>query len=359
MDGTPSRWDRYFSWVMISLVSFFFAEIISGSSMLRSLEPGAVAASVIWSLIVTIPLYGLHTIVLAWVVYRYSQPRLYTLFFAGVIFGLYEAYITKVLWVGWGPDTVWFFGGVAVVETAVLLLFWHPFMAFIIPLFVSESMLTRSREVLAGLPRPLLWLFSGRKRGFAMLLAFMLYCGVNLGGQSPSPLNAIVSALLAFVVFTPLLYLYRRRGLHQYTMRQLMPTKRELAVLLVPLALIYLVMGLGFRAEVLFNLWPQAVVWLMYAAAIALLSLSMRKSKRLAIAPAGFPVRLSKELYVGLFCVLILTSAVVSMVPFRLLIVLAFLFIGTIAGAGIFVLSLIDIVKRAGLIDTATKHFIN
>jgi hypothetical protein len=104
------------------------------------LQPGAPALRL--SLIITIPLYGLHTIVLAWVIYRFSKPGLYTLFIAGIIFGLYEAYITKVLWAGWGPDTVWFIGGIAVVETTTLLLFWHPFMAFIIPLFASESILT-------------------------------------------------------------------------------------------------------------------------------------------------------------------------------------------------------------------------
>ncbi|MGA9139641.1 MAG: hypothetical protein WBZ29_05425 [Methanocella sp.] len=273
MSGNPPPWGRYYSWVLISLISFFFAEIISGSSMIRSFEPGTLATSLVWSLIITIPLYGLHTIALAWVVYRFSKPRLYTLFLAGIIFGLYEAYVTKVIWVGWGPDTMWFLGGIAVVETTTLLLFWHPFIAFIIPLFVSESVLTRSREILAALPRPLRWLFSGRIRTYMILLAFALFCGINLGGQSPSPLNAIASVLLAFVIFTPLLFVYRRLGLHRYTMRQLLPSTPELVVLLVPLGFIYLVMGLGIRPETLQNLLPQVIVWLMYGIAIVLLYL--------------------------------------------------------------------------------------
>ena len=346
MSGNPPRWGRYYSWVLISLISFFFAEIISGSSMIRSFDPGTLASSLIWSLAITIPLYGLHTIVLAWIVYRFSKPLLYTLFLAGIIFGLYEAYITKVLWVGWGPDTTWFLGGIAMVETTTLLLFWHPFMAFIIPLFVSESILTRSREILSALPRPLRWLFSRRIRTYMILFASALFCGINLGGQSPSPQNAIASVLLAFVIFTPLLFVYRRVGLHEYTMRQLLPTKWELAVLLVPLGLIYLVMGLSIRPESLRNLLPQVIVWLMYAVAIALLYLSLRKSKRIDTASKEFPIRLSKKLYLAFFAILTLTAVAISLIPFRLFIVLVFLLTGTAIGAGILVLSIIDLLRR-------------
>ncbi len=283
---------------------------------------------------------------LAWIVCRFSKPRLYTLFLAGIVFGLYEAYITKVLWVGWGPDTTWFLGGIAVVETTTLLLFWHPFMAFIIPLFVSESILTRSREILSGLPRPLQWPLSGRKRTYVMLSAFALICGLSLGGQSPSPLHAIASVVLAFAIFTPLLFAYRRLGLHKYTMRQLLPTKWELAVLLVPLGLIYLAMGLGIRPEVLRDILPQIIVWLMYALAIALLYLSLRKSNRVDKASKEFPVRLSKKLYLAFFAILTLTSAMISLIPFRVYIVLVILFTGTAVGAVMLVLSVIDIIRR-------------
>ncbi|MGA9139988.1 MAG: hypothetical protein WBZ29_07185 [Methanocella sp.] len=193
MNGAPTRLEKYFSWILISLISFFFAEVIAGSPMIISFAPGDLAARPLWSLFTTIPLYGLHTIVLAWVVYRFAKPRLYTLFFAGIIFALYEAYITKVLWLGWGSNTVWYFGGIALVGTAILALFWHPFMSFIIPLFVSESILTRSREVLSGLPRPLLWLFSGRKRAYAVLLAYAVLCGMIPGGVTPVSCRCIRS----------------------------------------------------------------------------------------------------------------------------------------------------------------------
>ncbi len=358
MGETPSGREKYFAWILISLISFFFAEIISGSSMVRTFEPGALVGSLVWSLLITIPLYGLHTLVLAWIVYRFSKPRLYTLFFAGAIFGLYEAYITKVLWVGWGSETVWYFGGVAVVETAVLVLFWHPFMAFIVPLFASESVLTRSREILAGLPGPLRGRFAGEKKTYATLLLFALLCGVNQAGLSPSPLHAIASELLAVVVFTPLLLAYRRRGIQRYDIRQLLPSRRELLVLLGWLLLIYVALGLGVRPDTLGHLLPQAIVWLMYAFFGLMLYLSLKKSNGVRLQPADFPARFSWRLYGTFFLALTLAAASISLIPFRVIITMLFLILGVCAGAGMLLLAARDAFEPAR-IDTAPNNFIN
>ncbi|MGA9139276.1 MAG: hypothetical protein WBZ29_03570 [Methanocella sp.] len=72
----------------------------------------------------------------------------------------------------------------------------------------------------------------------------------------------------------------------------------------------------------------------------------MRKSKRVEIAPKVFPIPLSKKLYLAFFVVLTLTSAAISLVPFRVYIVLVLLFIGTATGAGILALSIIDLLRR-------------
>jgi hypothetical protein len=346
MDEKPSRSEKYFAWILISLVSFFFAEVISGSSMIRSFEPGSLATTLVWSLVITIPLYGLHTIILATVIYRFSKPRLYTLFLAGVIFALYEAYITKVLWAGWGSDTVWYVGGIAVVETTILLLFWHPFMAFILPLFASESLLTRSRDILAGLPGPLRRLFSSRKRTYTVLLLFALICGINQAGVSPSPIYSIASDLLAFVIFTPLLYMYRRKGLQKYDIRQLLPGRREFVVLLLWLLSIYLVFGLGIKPETLRNLLPQLIVWLLYAVFLLLLYLSLKKSKGMNLPSASFPIRFSWRLYGAFFLIITFVSALISLVPFRVIITLIGLFVGTFTGLILLALSVRDLWKK-------------
>lgn len=345
MDLQPRRRERMFFWLVLSCISFFFAEIVSGSSMIRSFDPGSMLSTVLWSLFITIPLYGLHTLVLAWIVYRFGKPRLYTLFLAGAIFGLYEAYITKVIWVGWGSETIWYLGGVAMVETAVLVLFWHPFMAFIVPLFVSESTLTGSREILSGLPGPISRWFSTPRRMHAAIIAFALLCGINIGAQAPSPLHAIFACVSTGLIFMALVLIYRHLGLQRYDIRQLLPTKKEFAVLLGLLLLMYVILGLGIRPETLGNLLPQVIVWLLYAFFAVLIWLSLKRSARLDLPARDFPIRFTRRWFLAFLMITTFVAALVSLIPFRVYIVLLFLFIGVLTGAFLLALAIRDALR--------------
>jgi len=72
-----------------------------------------------WGILVVFPLYTLHTLVLAFLFFRRKQISLPVLFLAGMLFGLYEAYITKVLWNPTWGDAHIMVAGLAVVQTAV------------------------------------------------------------------------------------------------------------------------------------------------------------------------------------------------------------------------------------------------
>lgn len=77
----------------LSLLAYGLPEIFAGSS------PGGLADLGVWAL--AIPLYALHLMSLsdlALRLRRLSWPALYLL---GVIFGLYETWITKVVWAGY------------------------------------------------------------------------------------------------------------------------------------------------------------------------------------------------------------------------------------------------------------------
>jgi len=77
---------KYTLLLLLSLTSVFFAEVIAGSSKFPLYD--------FWGIIVVIPLYGLHTIILLYIIKRYLKNRkvmFATLYFAGTIFGLYEA----------------------------------------------------------------------------------------------------------------------------------------------------------------------------------------------------------------------------------------------------------------------------
>jgi hypothetical protein len=140
---TPRR-ARYLFWVILGALSTAIPEVTAGSDLYPFFK--------VIDYLLVIPLYTLHSLVLWYVVWRGGRPRLYNLFPAGALFGLYEAYMTKVIWdPTWAAAPLRMFG-VAVVETLVLVLFWHSFLAFIVPLFIAETALTSSREIAGGLP---------------------------------------------------------------------------------------------------------------------------------------------------------------------------------------------------------------
>jgi hypothetical protein len=86
----PGSRVKFFYWFILGCLSTYFAEVWSGSQIYSFYNPQ--------SYLLVIPLYTLHIVFLWTLIWRYGRPWLYALFPAGCLFGLYEAYITKVLW---------------------------------------------------------------------------------------------------------------------------------------------------------------------------------------------------------------------------------------------------------------------
>jgi len=198
----PLRRHKLFFWIILGALSVFFAEVVSGATMFP-FNP--------WSLIVTFPLYTLHLLVLAHIVFNYGKPTLYTLFAAGAVFGMYEAYMTKVLWnPTWGNPAI-SIAGMAVFETILLVLFWHPFMAFIIPLFIGENMLTSSTYIVSELPNTVTQLFTARKTRYFLSALLALLCGIFQSANSPSPVHSLLSGFSTTALLMLLIYLWRTK----------------------------------------------------------------------------------------------------------------------------------------------------
>jgi hypothetical protein len=253
--GEPSTRTRLFFWFILGSLSVFFAEVVSGSQIYAFFVP------VNWLLV--FPLYTLHTLTLWTLVFRYGRGRLYALFPAGAIFGLYEAYITKVIWSPpWNENPI-MFGGVAVVETLLLVLFWHAFMAFIVPLFIAETGLTSSREILGGLPlRVREFISSNRAPRLVYILVFMAGAFQSVG--SPTPLDSLASGLTSSAFVAILVFAWKRKGGEAYSFRDLLPSPGIFKTLLVLLASDYLILGALLRPEMQPGLTAQATVIIMY-----------------------------------------------------------------------------------------------
>lgn len=132
---------KFISYMLIGLLSMFYAEILSGASQLWYLNP--------FGVLYTLPLYLLHTIILMNIALRLKRTKLYQLYIFGMIFSLYEAVITKVLWAGYMNESGPAFGpwlGIAPLEFIILVFFWHPIFSFILPILTYEWITSKILE---------------------------------------------------------------------------------------------------------------------------------------------------------------------------------------------------------------------
>ena len=262
----PRRRHRIAFWLILSMFSAFFAEVTCGS------QPFVFFNAPGWLLVV--PLYGLHTLVLATIVWRWGRVRFNCLFLAGVLFGLYEAYVTKVLWAPpWNEKPVTL-GGLAVPETIMLAFYWHAFMAFIVPLFAAERLLLPSTDTLDALgPR-----FRRLAAGWLPVIVLPLMCGPVNGVAVKSWPAALGSTLgctgvlmLAVILWTKVL-----KGA-RFTFRQLLPTNGEFVVLALLLLGDYVFCGFVMNREKMPSWGPQVTLWVVYAIVISLFVWAMRR----------------------------------------------------------------------------------
>lgn len=262
----PKNIHRWLFWLILAAFSSYFAEVFSGADMFPFFHG--------WGIFIILPLYGLHSLLLAHLVYRAEKPRFASLIFGGMIFGLYEAYLTKVLWdPPWGEALL--IGGVAPIETLVLVLWWHVWFASILPLVVLEGLLTSSDQLRATFPgRIRRFLFSWH--GLALL---MVFGGIFQSINSPSVGRSLLSGISTTGVLVGLVVLWKRLTReHSYTMKALLPGRKEFRLLLIPTGLLYLGLGVILRPEALPGPIGHAIIWLLYGVSFFLFFRSQRKN---------------------------------------------------------------------------------
>lgn len=257
---------QYLFWLILAAFSTFFAEVFSGSDMFPYFSA--------WGLLVVVPLYGLHIILLGSLVYRADQPRFPSLVFAGMIFGLYEAYLTKVLWAPpWGEPVI--IAQFAPVETLVLVFWWHAWFSFIIPLLVAEKLLTGAHSLGGSLPGKL-GEFLNSWNGLA---AVMVFGGLFQSINSPSPGASLLSGISTTAVLAGLIILWKRVTRDQsHTMKELLPDRDQFSRLLIPAGLMYLAMGILVRPDWYPGLIGHLMIWILYGISIYLLWRSLQGS---------------------------------------------------------------------------------
>jgi hypothetical protein len=202
------------------------------------------------------------------------------LFGAGT--GMYEAYISKFIWnplFGEGTSALKL-GGIALFQTAILVLFYHPFMSFIIPLFLGENLFTRSSETYEALPRFLQRALGSKGKFLWAIGLFAIYCGAFQASGAKTIKVSLTSgsSAVAVLFLVGLTWRWMRRG-RNYTLRQLLPSKLQGTVLCLLLLADYVATGFLIRREAVpRTLLPHLIVWAMYAGWISLLYFNVKHS---------------------------------------------------------------------------------
>ncbi len=260
------------TWLLLACTSVWLAEVTATSSRFPFVT--------LWGWVMLVPLYGLHALLGGWLVMRVRRVTWPVVYLPGVLFGLYEAYITKVLWdPTWSKaEWDWQAGGLYLAQTAILVLFWHPVFAFILPLTLVERAATGSSEILAVLPRPLRWL-AGNRWGL-VVLGLLAGTYSAIGASWPIALgSAATSAGLVFLLREGVV-----RGRPPPSLRAVLPSNRQAAWLAGLLGIGYVVLGFGMRRESLPPVWPgQVTVWAMYAVVAGLYVVALRRARTLPV----------------------------------------------------------------------------
>lgn len=127
--------------VYAGILSFVCAEALSGSSLLWAFKP--------FNYFITFPLYLLHILFFYSLAYHLKKDKLPDLYLFGILFGLYESWVTKVLWAGYPNEDHFILGsflGHGIHETSVLLFYFHPFISFIFPLVLIGSIFPETSD---------------------------------------------------------------------------------------------------------------------------------------------------------------------------------------------------------------------
>lgn len=270
------RRDRIGFAVVLTAVSGLLVENGTSSSPWLFVDP--------WGLLYVLPLYGLHLLVLARIVLAARRPSLPLLYVAGALLGLYEAWITKVLWSPtWGPTDGAVVGGLHVLQTAVLVLFAHPVLAFIAPLVIAETHLVGGSGIVAGMP-PRLAAVLRSPRGLVWVAGVVtLVLAAHHAAVPGGPLVVAASAALNTAVVAVLVWWWLRRYAARAlpSLSAILPGRVATGWLAVALGALYLGSAVLVRPEgIPRTIGPHLVLAAGYAVLVTVLVRLVRPARR-------------------------------------------------------------------------------
>jgi hypothetical protein len=292
------------------------------------------------------PLYGIHLLLLARLVHK-GIPTFSSLFIAGCIFGMYEAYITKVLFdPHWGASPFQYLG-VDFLWILILVFWWHALFAFIIPLVVGEMFLTRSKQVESALPGPVKKIL-GWKNGPTFLLSMIvIWAALFMGSNMPAFWTAPVAMVLNLIVLIFFMVLFRKKVGNRYSMRELLPDGKEFWVLFSILFAMFIVFGIIWSPERMPGATGHIIILSLYGIFFMILNMNINASKKKWIKD-DLKVfwKTDIKIYATLFFIYTFIAVIMGLTGFGIFFIILSFFLGILSGLYFFVKSMITPLRK-------------
>ena len=334
--------------LLIGWIVLICAEVFSGAS----LRPGLWSP---WTILLTYWLYFAHFFFFTTLAVRTGRTSLSALYLWGVLFGLYESWITKVIWSGYDGGGKFAMGRIGPYgfSEISMVFFFHPLVSFLLPLAIGCLLFPPLRRSFPDLAR-----FTGKSAAARIAqiyatIAFAAILGMNSGG----PLNLALNLGFALMVLFLLLRLAQPARSGSDGSPVFVFGRRGFPALCVYLALLYGVSYFAIRPEGLPSAGVQLLTFVFYALAIAGLWMHRRRPP---VGPDQAAVE-SREgrLIVQLFAAVLILGFAVSVFglnPVLEVFILLTFILWTFSGFGFALAALARAIREsAGKFRTATE----
>jgi len=252
--------------LLIGFLSILFAEVFAGSSHLWFFST--------WGLFIVWPLYMLQVVLLLTIALKVERISLRQLYLFGILLGLYESWVTKVIWAGYTAATgpgIGTFLGMAIPEFPVLVFFWHPIMSFMLPIL--------SFEILTGkVPQSHEKILTRKPWKTVLIILFFVCIGTFIARNNGFNFLVENVAILGTLLLIFLAYLFSRKtDLDSFKL-----PAWGIVIAAVYLAVLYIGSFIFISPErIPHTILPYITVLAFYAIAILFISMSKRSGTKL------------------------------------------------------------------------------
>lgn len=337
-EGVPAK-SSILAVVLFGFISMIFSQVFTGVSPLWFLGASD------W--FVSLPLYWAHSLLLLNLAIRYERTSLTQLYLWGVIFGLFEGWITKAIWVGSGEiPALGEFLGFAVGEFLLYVLFWHAFFSFIVPILVFQIIIQGTNKGDAeAVHTSHLKVISRNTRNKILLGIFVvmssLFLAMGLGSNALAILVAGGVNLAYLFLLNWIVTSWNKRPLNLTSLRL---GERGLSIIIVYLIVIYAFSFLTNAPEKIPNIGTILLTIAFYIIVITLIFLSPRDTRETIELPSGI---MNFGLITWALIMIFMLAITWALIPFVPLILGNLLLLGlSLLGPILFFLAVVSVLRK-------------